>query len=105
MKIFNIKIRGIDHQLKEPINIEEDVSYSKGKQMFILSNNDFKLLALCRDKEMGRKVIQEEINMMIDSYLFEPNYVISDVAIKLRERIKMYTSDIFPADEQAADGN
>jgi len=101
MKIFTIKIHGTDHQLKEPIDIEEDVSYSKGKQMFILSNDDFKLLALCRDKEMGRKIMQEEINMMIDSYLFEPNYVVSDNATKLREKIKMYTSDIFPAIEKA----
>jgi len=87
---LSVKIKGIEHQLEEPIEISEDISYSKGKQMFELTNDDFHLIALCRDKEIGRLAIQEEMNMIIDMYLFEPDYVLSQDAIELRERIKRH---------------
>ena len=90
MKILSVKIKGVDHQLKEPIEISEDISYSKGKQMFELTNSDFHLIIWCRDKEVGRLAIQEEMDMIVDSYLFDPDYVLSQDAIELKERIKRH---------------
>lgn len=90
MIISSVKIKGSEYILKEPIVINEDVSYSKGKQMFILTNNEFNLLILCRDKVKTKDAIQEELGLIIDSYLFEPDYILSQGAIKLKERIKRH---------------
>jgi hypothetical protein len=90
MKIFSVKIKGVDRQLVEPIDIIEDVSYSKGKQMFDLTNGDFGLLVLCRDKEVGRIAIQEQLDMIIGEYLFKSDYTLSKGEIKLRERIRRH---------------
>lgn len=90
MKIVSVKIREVDRQLVEPIEISEDVSYSKGKQMFELTNGDFRLLVLCRDKEVGRTAIQEQLNMIIDEYLFASDHNLSKGEIELRERIRRH---------------
>lgn len=90
MKIVAVKIRGVDRQLIEPIEISEDVSYSKDKQMFELTNDDFSLLVLCRDKEIGKIAIQEQLDMIIDEYLFKSDYTLSKGEIKLRERIRRH---------------
>jgi hypothetical protein len=88
MRILSVKVKGVEHQLKNAIEFTEDISYSKGKQMFVLENDEFKLLTLCRDKELGKEALQEELNMIIDSYLFEPDYALSKDAIEFRERIR-----------------
>jgi len=88
MNISSVTINGIKHQLTDPIEITEDISYSKGKQMFVLENNEFGLLALCRDKEIGKEALQEQLNMIIESYLFEPDYALSGGAVEFRERIR-----------------
>lgn len=90
MKIISAKIHGVDRQLIEPIDISEDVSYSKSKQMFELTNDDFGLLVLCRDKEVGKIAIQEQLDLIIDEYLFKPDHMLSKGEIKLRERIRRH---------------
>jgi hypothetical protein len=90
MYIFSVKLNGVDHTLSIPIEIVEDISYSKGKQMFELSIDELHLLALCRDKEIGKLVIQDELNLIIDSYLFDDEYVLSEDAKELRELLKRH---------------
>jgi hypothetical protein len=87
MYIFSIKLNGVDHTLSIPIEVVEDVSYMRGKQVYILSIDKFHLYALCRDIEMGKKVIVEELNLVIDSYLFEENYVVSQNALEFKNVI------------------
>lgn len=90
MYIFSIKLKEVDHTLARPIEIVEDVSYMRGKQVYRLYSDEFHLVALCRDIEMGKNVIREELNLVIDSYLFDDEYVMSKDALEFKELIKRY---------------
>lgn len=90
MYIFSVKLNGVDHTLSCPIEINEDVSYMRGKQVYLLSSDMFHLFALCNDIKIGKTVIQEELNLVIDSYLFEDEYVMSKDALEFKELIKRY---------------
>ena len=90
MYIFSVKLNGVDHTLSRPIEINEDVSYMRGKQVYLLSSDAFHLFALCSDINVGKAVIQEELNLVIDSYLFEDDYVMSKDALEFKEVIKRY---------------
>lgn len=88
MKILTIKLQGVEHKLKYPIEFEENPTYARGKIFYILSNNEFRLHAMHSDVEMAERSLQESLNLIIDSYLFEPNYAVSESAIKLQNTIK-----------------
>lgn len=91
MIIFEIKLREVDHILKNPIEIDEDISYLGGKRMYVLSNKDFGVLSYHNSIEISRMVMKESINLIINSKLFEdysdPEY---KRALKFQNMIKRY---------------
>ena len=87
MKILSVKIHGIDCILKQPILIEEEIIIVRGKQMYKFFNDDFKLLAYHKDVDCCEKSIIDSLNLIIDSYLFEPDYVVSQNSMELRNKI------------------
>jgi len=88
MKILTIKLQGVKHQLKHPIEFEENTTYARGKIYYMFSNDEFRLHAMHADVEVIENALHEIMNLIIDSYLFEPNYAVSDSAIKLQNTIK-----------------
>jgi hypothetical protein len=90
MKILSIKLHGVDHILKYPIFIIEGSIYLRGKQAYVFSNEEFGLLACHTNVECCEESIKELLTLIINSYLFEPDYVVSKNAMELRNQIARY---------------
>ena len=86
---MTIKLQGVEHQLKYPIEFEETPSHSSGgKPIYIYSNDRFRLYAMHSDIDIIKKSLHESMNLIIDSYLFEPGYAGSDSALELQKFIR-----------------
>jgi len=90
MLIYSIKLHGDDYKLKYPIEILENESYVGGKLMYIVSVDDFRLLAIHDQLDIAKTTIQESLNSMIHSYLFEVDYIFPEAkkAVNLQKIIK-----------------
>jgi hypothetical protein len=76
MRISTIILNGNDYKLMKPIDIiEEDYITSGGKRMIKLYNEVFGILGYCTELEPAKKCIEDEVNLIINSYLFEPKYI------------------------------
>lgn len=92
MMISIIMLKGVEHKLAEPIDIiEEDYIAQNGKRMIKMHNATFGLLGYGTELDNMRECMSEEINLIIDSYLFNPNYIheknMLEDCIILRNRI------------------
>jgi hypothetical protein len=89
MLIYTIKLKGVDHQLKIPINVEERESWLGGKHMYVLEIKEFGLLSYHNNLEISRNVMRESVDLIIDSRLFEdysdPEY---KRALKFQNKLK-----------------
>lgn len=92
MLILTIKLQGVEHKLKYPIEISEKESWSGGKCMHIVSIDEFGLLAIHDNLEIARDSMQKSLNLMVDSYFFEPGYVFPEAtkAVKLQKLFKRH---------------
>jgi len=90
MKIFSINLKGVETKLKYPIVVEEVESWMGGKRMYTVSIEEFGFFAMHNDLEIAKNSIIEGLNIMIDSYLFEPGYIVSEKAMVVREKMKRY---------------
>jgi len=84
MQITTVMYNDKEYTLKTPIEID---CGRCGKQ-YVLSNDVFRLLAMSDDLESCKQTIVEEVNMLIDSYLNEPNYALTKDAIVFRDGLK-----------------
>jgi hypothetical protein len=76
MIISTIKLKGVDHQLAVPIDvIEEEYVNSDGERMVKIYNTPFRLLGFSANSESTRQCIREELDLIINSYLFDPSYI------------------------------
>lgn len=71
MLILTIKLRGVEHKLKVPIEIEERESLLGGKNMHVLEIKEFGLLSYHNNLEISRNTMIESVNLIINSCLFE----------------------------------
>lgn len=71
MLISVVKIKGVDHTLKHPIEIDERESWLGGKHMYVFENKELGLLSYHNNIEISRITMQESVNLIIGSYLFE----------------------------------
>lgn len=93
MRISTIKLKGNDHDLKYPIDINEsDYIALNGTRMIKFYNDDFRLLGYSDDLELARECMKEELNMIIDSYLFDTDYIhkkpVFEETKQLQQRIR-----------------
>lgn len=92
MLISDIKLNGVDHKLIYPIDIsEEDYVTSGGKRMTKLYNTTFGLLCYATELESAKNCMKEEVNLIINSYLFDSTYIhnknLLDECLVLRDKI------------------
>lgn len=85
---MTIKLQGVEHQLKYPIEFEEGQSYARSKPLYIYSNDRFRLYAMHSDTDVIKESLRESLSLIIDSYLFEPGYAGSDSALELQKFIR-----------------
>jgi hypothetical protein len=71
MLIYSIKLKGVEHKLKIPIEIDERESWIGGKHVYVLENKEFGLLSYHNNLEISRGVMMELLDLIIDSRLFE----------------------------------
>jgi len=92
MFIRTIKLQGVEHKLKYPIEIIERESWAVGKRMYILDIPDFRLLAIHDDFEVAINSLCQSLDLMVDSYFFEPGYVFPEAekAVKLQKLMKRH---------------
>jgi hypothetical protein len=94
MFIYNIKLAGKDHKLVEPIEfIEEDVLMS-GKRMIKMYNNDFHLLSYSDNRKSSIESMKESINLIINSVLFEPDWIPDDPMPQLKKTCEKLKKDV-----------
>jgi hypothetical protein len=91
MLIYTIKLKGIEHKLKNPIEIEERETLLGGRSMHVLEIKGFGLLSYHDNLEISREVMKESLDLVINSHLFEdysdPEY---KKALKFQNKIKEY---------------
>lgn len=91
MLISTIKLKGIDHKLKQPIIIDERESWLGGKHMYVFEIKEFGLLSYHNNYEISKKCMEESVNLIINSHLFEdysnPDY---ERALKFQNLLKRY---------------
>ena len=92
MLILTIKLQGVEHKLKYPIEIIERESWAIGKRMHVLSIYDFGLLAIHDNFEVAKNSLRASLDLMVDSYFFEPGYVFPEAekAVKLQKLFKRH---------------
>lgn len=94
MIIYTIKLRGKDHKLAKPIEfIEEDVLMS-GKHMIKMYNNNLHLLSYCDSRKISIDSMRESVNLLIDSVLFEPDWIPEKPMPQLKETCKKFKGDV-----------
>lgn len=94
MLIYTIKLKGIDHKLAKPIEfIEEDVLMS-GKRMIKMYNNDLHLLSYCDNRTVSIESMKESVNLLIDSVLFEPDWIPEKPMPQLKKTCKKFKEDV-----------
>lgn len=76
MRIFTIMLKESEHKLAHPIDIsEEDYLSLAGKRMIKMYNTTFGLLGYGTDLDTMRECMVNEVNLIINSYLFDPTYI------------------------------
>lgn len=95
MLIETIMLKGKEHKLIYPIEIfESDFIVLNGSRMIKMYNEKFNLFGYCTDLESARICMREELNMIIDSYLFDPDYIhkkpIFEETRELQNRIRRH---------------
>ena len=71
MLILTIKLRGVEHKLKVPIEIEERESLLGGRSMHVLESKEFGLLSYHNSLKISKEVMKESVDLVINSHLFE----------------------------------
>jgi hypothetical protein len=94
MIIYTIKLQGVDHKLFESIIIEEEEIIISGKRMIKMYNNEFHILSYCTNVGMGRESMRESINLVIDSVLFEPDWIPEKPMPSLKKRCIKFKQDV-----------
>jgi len=93
MIIYTIKLKGVDHTLADPIVIEESDTIMSGKHMTKMFNDEFHVLAYCTDIDMGRESMKESINLIINSVLFEPDWIPDNPMPSLKKSCNKFKED------------
>jgi len=75
MRITTIILNGVEHNLLIPIDIIEEPYISNGERMIKMYNDTFRILGYGNDTNMTRDCIREEINLIINSYLYDSEYI------------------------------
>ena len=91
MLITSVKLQGVEHKLKIPIEVEERESLLGGRTMHVLEIKEFGLLSYHDNLEISRKVMKESVDLIINSRLFEdysdPEY---KKALRFQNLLKRY---------------
>ena len=71
MLISTIKLKGVEHKLKYPIEVDERESWLGGKHMYVFEIRWMGLLSYHNNIEISRMCIEELVNSIINTRLFE----------------------------------
>ena len=71
MLISTIKLKGVEHKLKYPIEIDERESWIGGKHMYVFEIKWMGLLSYHNNIEISRTCMGELVNLILNTHLFE----------------------------------